>query len=60
MTHRGVSVLAYACVELPSLHDEEVVAWTQDATLERDGARRVHVVPRHHAHRDARALTLAD
>lgn len=47
-------------VEVLALQAQEVVAGLDDAALGGDGARRVDVVARHHAHRDARPLALPD
>ena len=55
-----VGVLADEFVELASVEYEGVVSWMQNAALGRDRPRRVHVVSGHHAHRDPRALALAN
>ena len=55
-----VGMIADLLVEFASVEHQKVVARLQNAALGRNRPRRVHVVARHHAHCDARALALAD
>lgn len=47
-------------IELLALENEEVVSRFEYAALDGDGARRVHIVSRHHADCDACLLTFPD
>lgn len=53
-------LVANALVELFALKNEEVRARLEDAALDGNGAGRVDVVARHHAHRDTGALAPSD
>lgn len=52
--------VAYPPVELFAFQADEVISRLQDAALCRDGPSCIDVIPRHHPHRNARALAFPD